>query len=262
MTSHHSTAPPTDPPTASPNVSARPTPLWAPLYGASASQAVQRFFTKYANFTGRASRSEFWWCYLFNAIVLCGGMIVIGALSAGGGTVNGDGTTNPGPLYWLPALFLVVWTLGTFVPQLALLWRRLHDTNRSGLFVFFGLIPSVGGILVLCLAAERSNPAGARFDRPRAYSDGALAMKPRDELFSREHRYSLGIDEESGRHFASLPVSNGAVDYEEYYGLTEVEYAQLLADPAKAVEFIEQCRLRQHDGLLLQQPGWNRGTAV
>lgn len=87
-------------------------------------------------------------------------------------------------------------------------------------------------------------------------------MKPRDEFFSREHRYSLGIDEDSGAYFASLPVSNGVVDYEEYYHLSRAEYDQFLADPTKAVEFIEQCRLRQHDNLLLQQPGWNRGTPV
>jgi len=87
-------------------------------------------------------------------------------------------------------------------------------------------------------------------------------MKPRDEFVSREHHYSLGIDEDSGDYFASLPVSNGVVDYEEYYRVSAAEYAQFLADPTKALEFIEHCRLRQHDNLLMQQPGWNRGTPV
>ncbi len=87
-------------------------------------------------------------------------------------------------------------------------------------------------------------------------------MKPRDEFFSREDRYSLGIDEDSGRHFASLPVSTGAVDYEEYYELSDTDYARLLADPAQAVAFIEECRRHEHDDLLMQKPGWNRGTPV
>lgn len=87
-------------------------------------------------------------------------------------------------------------------------------------------------------------------------------MRPRDEFFSREHRYALGVDEESGRHFASLPVSNGVVDYEEYFSLSAAEYAEYLAHPAKALAFIEQSRARQHDDLLIQAPGWNRGTPV
>lgn len=87
-------------------------------------------------------------------------------------------------------------------------------------------------------------------------------MKPRDKFSSRQHRYSLGVDEVSGRHFASLPVSNGVADYEEYYGLSDAQYARFLANPREAVEFIDECRLRQHDDLLMQQPGWNRGTPV
>lgn len=87
-------------------------------------------------------------------------------------------------------------------------------------------------------------------------------MKFRDEFFSREDRYSLGVEEESGKYYASLPVSNGVVDYEEYYELSAEEYARFLADPAAAVAFITECRERQHDDRLLQKPGWNRGTPI
>ena len=44
-------------------------PLWAPLYGASFGEAVARFFMKYATFSGRASRSEYWWWALVSGIV-------------------------------------------------------------------------------------------------------------------------------------------------------------------------------------------------
>lgn len=87
-------------------------------------------------------------------------------------------------------------------------------------------------------------------------------MKPRDEFFSRADRYSLGIDDESGRHFASLPVSTGVVDYEEFYELTDEQFAHFLAVPTDAVTFIEECRRREHDTLLMQKPGWNRGIPV
>jgi uncharacterized membrane protein YhaH (DUF805 family) len=58
-----------------------------------------------------------------------------------------------------------IWGLATLVPNLALAWRRLHDTNRSGGFYFIGLIPFVGWIIVLVFMLLPADPAGARFDR-------------------------------------------------------------------------------------------------
>ena len=87
-------------------------------------------------------------------------------------------------------------------------------------------------------------------------------MRPQDAFFSREDRYSLGIDLDSGRHFASVPVSNGVVDYEEYFALTDEQYEEFLDEPAVAVDFIEDCRWRLHDELLMVKPGSNRGIAV
>jgi uncharacterized membrane protein YhaH (DUF805 family) len=155
-------------PTAPPASSAGETPLWAPLYGASLGQAFQRFFKKYADFTGRASRSEYWWWYLVTIIVAIVLEILAATLGAAGATTNDDGTSTPGPLFWLPVVLIIVWGLGTIVPHLALTWRRLHDTNLAGPFFFLGLIPFVGGIIVLVLTILPSKPEGARFDRPRA----------------------------------------------------------------------------------------------
>lgn len=144
------------------------TPLWAPLYGASLGQAVQRFFKKYADFTGRASRSEYWWWYLVSFVVIIVLEILAGVLGAAGASVNEDGTSTPGPLFWVATILLIVWGLGTIVPHLALTWRRLHDANLAGPFFFLGLIPFVGGIIVLVLTLLPSKPEGARFDRPTA----------------------------------------------------------------------------------------------
>jgi hypothetical protein len=87
-------------------------------------------------------------------------------------------------------------------------------------------------------------------------------MKFDGTYFSREDRYSIGVESTSGRYYASIPVSNGIVDYEEYYELTQDQYREFLEDNGKAIEFIEGCRRREHDGLLLQRPGSNRGTPV
>lgn len=83
-----------------------------------------------------------------------------------------------------------------------------------------------------------------------------------DTYFSKEDRYSLGVESDSGRHYVSIPVSNGIVDYEEYYELTSSQYEAFLADRGKAIEFVEACRRRECDALLMQKPGSNRGTPV
>lgn len=83
-----------------------------------------------------------------------------------------------------------------------------------------------------------------------------------DTFFSRDDRYSLGIESTSGRHYASIPVSNGIVDYEEYYEITPEQYQGFLGDPAAAIEFVESCRRHEHDDLLIEKPGSNRGTPV
>ncbi|MEM6108585.1 hypothetical protein AAHS21_20475 [Mycobacterium sp. 050272] len=87
-------------------------------------------------------------------------------------------------------------------------------------------------------------------------------MKFEDTYFSRDDRYSIGIESVSGRYYASIPVSNGIVDYEEYYELTQDQYRTFLGDRTAAIEFIQACRNREHDDLLLQRPGSNRGTPV
>lgn len=87
-------------------------------------------------------------------------------------------------------------------------------------------------------------------------------MEPHDEYFSRENLYSLGLDAESGRHYASIPVSAGAFDYEEYYQLDDDQYARFLAEPEVAIAFIWECRRQEHDDLLMVKPGPNRGTAI
>lgn len=87
-------------------------------------------------------------------------------------------------------------------------------------------------------------------------------MKFENRFMSREHRYWLGIEQDSGRPYAAIPVTNGMIDYIESYWLTAEQYQEFLGDGAKALEFIEGCRRREHDDLLILKPGSNRGTPV
>ncbi|MBU9828171.1 hypothetical protein ACE2AK_26165 [Rahnella perminowiae] len=86
-------------------------------------------------------------------------------------------------------------------------------------------------------------------------------MKFEDVFFSREERYSIGIEKESGRHYLSIPVTNHMIDYEEYYEISESDYNIFLSDPAAAVNFAKQCKRREKDALLIVKPGDLRGVA-
>lgn len=137
-------------------------PLDAPLRGASFGQAFTRFFKKYATFHGRASRSEFWWWFLAN-IVISG--VLYGLIYTVGNPLMVTENGVPTPVFSAVLIPYYLWVLATFIPWLALSWRRLHDTNRSGAWWFIGLVPFVGGIILLVFFLLPPNPEGARFDR-------------------------------------------------------------------------------------------------
>lgn len=121
-------------------------PSVAPLRGATFGQAVQRFFQKYTQFRGRASRSEYWWFFLFNLIV----GFVLDFLRA---EVSGGF-----------GLLSALYGLAVIVPELALNARRLHDTNRSGWWQLLILIPIIGWIILLVWYIQQEKPEGVRFD--------------------------------------------------------------------------------------------------
>lgn len=87
-------------------------------------------------------------------------------------------------------------------------------------------------------------------------------MKFTDIYVNREELFSLGIEETSGRFYVSFPVSNRLVDYEEYYAIDQQMFERFQNDVDAAVKFVNRCRRHQLDELLMQQPGWNRGTAI
>ena len=138
-----------------------PPPLDQPYYGIGFVAAVKRGFKKYATFTGRASRSEYWWWFLFTFL----SYLVLGLLAFTVGTATSrDGGRTPG-LLALPLIILfAVFFLGIILPTLALTVRRLHDAGYSGLFALLLLIPYVGSLIILIFALLPSSPAGAKYD--------------------------------------------------------------------------------------------------
>lgn len=86
-------------------------------------------------------------------------------------------------------------------------------------------------------------------------------MKFNDTYISREHRFSLGIEETSGRCYLSIPVSNALVDYEEYYWIEQAQMDVWLQRPSAALAMVSKCQNRQMDHALIYPPGANRGRA-
>ena len=74
-------------------------------------------------------------------------------------------------------------------------------------------------------------------------------------------RFSLDIEEESGRTFVSIPVRNQMVEYDEWYEVDAETFARYRADPTLAYDFVERCKRRELDHLLLLPPGSDRGSA-
>ena len=92
-------------------------------------ESIKTCFSKYADFSGRASRSEYWWWFLF---------LVLGTIAA---SIVSDTVS---------ALF----SLATVVPSLAVGCRRLHDIDKSGWFQLLNLVPVIGWIIVVYWAVQ------------------------------------------------------------------------------------------------------------
>lgn len=97
-------------------------------------EAIKTCFSKYATFSGRATRSEYWWWALFTAVVSW-------------------------ILFFVFPILVPIAGLAFLLPSLAVLVRRLHDTGREWYNIFWVLLPAVGSIilLVFCLLGSKED---------------------------------------------------------------------------------------------------------
>lgn len=89
----------------------------------------------YAQFNGRARRKEFWMFVLFSSLI----SIVLGAVEW---------------LMGLPTALSGLYNLGVLVPSFAVLFRRLHDTGRSGWWVLLLFVPLLGALAILFFTVQ------------------------------------------------------------------------------------------------------------
>ena len=133
-------------------------------------QSVKSVFRQYATFSGRARRSEYWWFYLFSSLVSLPGSIIFtiayfaALIPAMSDNSYADGTLrddwyqdiNSGLLIG-GAVPMILVGLALFVPGLALMVRRLHDTGRSGWWYFIAFVP-LGSYVLLVFMFFDSQP--------------------------------------------------------------------------------------------------------
>jgi uncharacterized membrane protein YhaH (DUF805 family) len=120
--------------------------------------AIKSVFSKYATFSGRARRSEFWYWVLFNLLVGA----VLGVFTSATGGFEIDPVSGM-PSYGATGVISNVVSLALLIPSIAVTVRRLHDTDRSGFWWFIGLVPFVGWIVLLVFCALEGTRGSNRF---------------------------------------------------------------------------------------------------
>lgn len=113
-------------------------------------QAISTCMGKYSTFSGRASRSEYWWFYLFTVLMSWGATIVAGAMFSFG---------EP-----MVDIFPGIVSLVFFVPTIAAGSRRLHDIGKSGWWQLLIFLPIIGWILIIIWLATNTKSEGDKYN--------------------------------------------------------------------------------------------------
>jgi uncharacterized membrane protein YhaH (DUF805 family) len=124
----------------------------------SFAEAVKSFWSRYTMFKGRSRRSEYWFIQLFLILTNLAAAAIDLAL------MNGDVDrfiANGGG-----GILGLIWILVTILPALAVLVRRLHDTNRSGWWALIGLVPLVGGVVLFVFSVLDSTAGENQYGTP------------------------------------------------------------------------------------------------
>jgi len=101
---------------------------------------------KYAVFSGRARRKEYWMYALFVGIIYVVLAVIVAASKSSAGIA-----------------ILGIFYLAILLPSLAVGVRRLHDIGKSGWWLLFGIVPIVGGITLLIFSCMDSQPGANQY---------------------------------------------------------------------------------------------------
>ena len=120
---------------------------------------------KFAEFGGRAQRAEYWWFTLINGVIGIVANVLIGVLAG----VSDAAVLAGSGIYLL-------FGLATLIPSLAVTIRRLHDTGKSGWLFLVGLIPFIGGLILLVFMCQDSERGGNQWGPSPKYQGEVAAQ--------------------------------------------------------------------------------------
>jgi len=109
-------------------------------------EAVTAVFAKYAVFTGRSSRPEFWWWILFSYgvfVVLHLAKVIVSPIAG---------------------VLEALWSLATLIPNISVAVRRLHDSGRSGWWWLLSFVPIVGWLVLIYWYCQPGTPRRNQYD--------------------------------------------------------------------------------------------------
>ncbi len=117
---------------------------------------------RYADFSGRSRRKEYWMFALFILIVyaVLATLFVMGADFA---AMSTGGDPQISVIGWIAISLFGLVALGIFIPSLAVIVRRLHDQDKSGWFILIQFIPYIGGIIMLIFMCIEGTKGENRF---------------------------------------------------------------------------------------------------
>ena len=132
--------------------------------------AYKEMFKNYANFKGRSRRRDYWYASLANFLIF---MIAYAFFAPAILDMQntGEPTTLSAMLMGVSSVAIVIYSIAIIIPGLALTVRRLHDTGKSGWFLFLGLIPYIGGIVLFVFMVSNSQTGENKY-----------GPNPKDEL--------------------------------------------------------------------------------
>ena len=116
-------------------------------------EAVASYFKNYANINGRASRSEYWFTYLFQAMVMATLLILPLFLDLSFGAL-------------IPQALIIPWLLATATPAICVTIRRLHDVGLPTSAYFKNFIPFAGGTIILFELVKPGQPHPNEWGNP------------------------------------------------------------------------------------------------
>ena len=129
----------------------------------SLGESLTSVFNKYATFTGRARRSEYWW------FALVYGLVGIFFNFIGMSFLLSGEMSESNPMYFMFLMLEFIVGIGLLLPALSVSVRRLHDIGKSGWNILWGIIPIIGAILLLVWSCQDSDVVANKYGESPKY---------------------------------------------------------------------------------------------